>query len=727
MWDLGDRNNTSFPQKVNEALRRVPYKEGEPLRYHQKLVHEYIKNSGVRGVLAYHSLGSGKSRLAAAVAVSALDEGRRVLFMSTKSLHDNFRADARKYIESDPSLSVTPEQFLERVEFITLNSATVLSHIQRATLSDAEEDVFNIENPEKLRGSLDNSFVIIDEAHNFFNSIANGAKQAGAIYHMIMHARDIRLLFLSGSPIINSPFEITICYNMLAGPLVIEPGVKGTLFSEHYDDFRKQFVAAVAARRDIEVDEDAPLTIANPTKFANRIVGLTSYFNALDSEIKHRFPAVLETKVVTVNMSEAQYTFYAEARDSELEEVRRAAFRPRQTAALQKPAGASSTYRIRSRQYSNFGPPANVYEITRDERNIAHYQFFIDRLTSEQLTPDGLAIIAPKVLALLQNCARHLPDNILKEFRAREAEQNQLGPGLVYSQFLDFGVLLVARVLREHGMMDLTPSAVNKAKDGSRGSFCVISGLIKPEERTRLIDVYNLPNNRDASVCALMLFTRTGAEGINTKRSRHVHILEPFWHKSLPDQVIGRAARMDSHADLPENERTVQPYIYLADYPLSVKNAPRAGSTPLELTTDITLYRRAVHNGIFIESFRRLLQEGAFDCSIHSPNADCRLCNPTDMPLFLPNIHKDLQNPDPCQPFISARIKARSVVVRDDKGNAQEFMYTARQSPGGRLEIHIYQYDPALGGYREVGIEHPLFRAIKAAIEAAEKKRPAED
>ena len=65
------------------------------------------------------------------------------------------------------------------------------------------------------------------------------------------------------------------------------------------------------------------------------------------------------------------------------------------------------------------------------------------------------------------------------------------------------------------------------------------------------------------------------AEGIDLKRIRHVHIMEPFWNYARINQVETRAIRYMSHADLPENEQTVQTYIYLSDYPLFMKNKKR--------------------------------------------------------------------------------------------------------------------------------------------------------
>ena len=69
--------------------------------------------------------------------------------------------------------------------------------------------------------------VIIDEVHNFVRQILNVnseeiGKQKEALrsltfYNWIINAKDIKLVFLSGTPVINKPCEIAILYNMLKG------------------------------------------------------------------------------------------------------------------------------------------------------------------------------------------------------------------------------------------------------------------------------------------------------------------------------------------------------------------------------------------------------------------------------------------------------------------------------------------------------------------------------
>ena len=63
--------------------------------------------------------------------------------------------------------------------------------------------------------------VVIDEVHNFVSRIANkiGKEDSLSIklYEYLMNAEDCRLVFLTGTPMINYPNEIGILFNMLRG------------------------------------------------------------------------------------------------------------------------------------------------------------------------------------------------------------------------------------------------------------------------------------------------------------------------------------------------------------------------------------------------------------------------------------------------------------------------------------------------------------------------------
>ena len=66
-----------------------------------------------------------------------------------------------------------------------------------------------------------NNVIIIDEVHNFVREIINESVPANIFYNWIVDAEDIKIVFLSGTPIINKPAEVAILFNMLRGSLLV--------------------------------------------------------------------------------------------------------------------------------------------------------------------------------------------------------------------------------------------------------------------------------------------------------------------------------------------------------------------------------------------------------------------------------------------------------------------------------------------------------------------------
>ena len=127
--------------------------------------------------------------------------------------------------------------------------------------------------------NLENKVIIIDEAHNLFNSIVNGSKIANEFYDIIMNTKKIKLIFLTGTPIINNPFEIAVAFNMLYGKIISNDKSLNnkknyhTILPEYYADFQKYFV-------DISSN-----SLKNEDKFKNRIYGLVSYYGDMYNNI----------------------------------------------------------------------------------------------------------------------------------------------------------------------------------------------------------------------------------------------------------------------------------------------------------------------------------------------------------------------------------------------------------------------------------------------------------
>ncbi len=156
------------------------------------------------------------------------------------------------------------------------------------------------------------------------------------------------------------------------------------------------------------------------------------------------------------------------------------------------------------------------------------------------------------------------------------------------------------------------------------------------------VDIVNSDDNKDGQIIKIIVGTVVSGEGIDYKRIRQVHIINPWHNNTRLYQVIGRAARHCSHKDLPSNERnvtvfkysTAPPQIYykyiyqlsqlikdgLVNSNISKTETENFVFTYHDLfteTSDEKLYRRIEHKDIFVKKIERVLKTNAVDCFLN--------------------------------------------------------------------------------------------------------------
>lgn len=82
-------------------------------------------------------------------------------------------------------------------------------------------------------------------------------------------------------------------------------------------------------------------------------------------------------------------------------------------------------------------------------------------------------------------------------------------------------------------------------------------------ERSKLIETFNNKNNSHGEQIKCCVFSSAGTEGISLLNIRDLIIMDIPWSGSLLEQIFGRAIRLHSHKDLPENERMVEIHILM--------------------------------------------------------------------------------------------------------------------------------------------------------------------
>lgn len=139
--------------------------------------------------------------------------------------------------------------------------------------------------------------------------------------------------------------------------------------------------------------------------------------------------------------------------------------------------------------------------------------------------------------------------------------------------------------------------------DFNQARYMVIAGdheklSHKMEEELKIA---TSPENKDGKQIKIIIGSVVASEGIDFKRIRSLHILEPWIHLNRIEQTIGRGIRFCSHGDLDEEQKNVLIYLH-STYNHNDKE-----------TIDSLIYRYAEKKAIDIGEIEDILKREAID------------------------------------------------------------------------------------------------------------------
>jgi hypothetical protein len=442
-------------------------------------------------------------------------------------------------------------------------------------------------------------------------------------------------------------------------------------------DIRDEFI-------DMFIDTDSA-NVKDTNLFKRRILGLTSYFRSASEKLLPSF-IINESggnyHIVANEMSDYQFSKYEKIRKDEAEQEKRKRIMSKKKKPNDELFEIASSYRIFSRAACNYvfpEPPgrpmpnrsendtidevnfdavpneqimdADVYSNQEDieqgniddnldySQRIQNALKFLSDNASDYLTPKALEIYSPKFLSILSNLTN----------------PEYTGLHLIYSQFRTIeGIGIMKLVLEANGFAHFKIKKKSEGewtldmRNNKKPKFILYTGTETAEEKEILRNIYNsqwefIPtglreeiekihdNNLMGEVIKIIMITSSGAEGINLRNTRYTHIIEPYWNMGRIDQVVGRARRICSHEDLPENLRNVQVFIYLTTFSekqstdnnnkeLIIRDISKLDNkTPI--TTDESLYEIARIKDNINQQLLTAVKESAIDCSLYSKNS----------------------------------------------------------------------------------------------------------
>ena len=226
------------------------------------------------------------------------------------------------------------------------------------------------------------------------------------------------------------------------------------------------------------------------------------------------------------------------------------------------------------------------------------------------------------------------PDNI-KKYSGKIASicniiKQSTGIVMVYSQFIDGGVVPIALALEEMGftrygfashtksLFETAPTAqvdattfktLAETEDKEKfhpAKYVMITGD-KSFSPNNLADLKHVtgPANKHGEQIRVVLITKAAAEGLDFKNIRQLHVLEPWYNMNRVEQIIGRGVRNLSHCMLPFEERNVEIYLHAT--------TPDGDAEP----ADLYVYRYAEKKAMQIGTITRILKEISVDCILN--------------------------------------------------------------------------------------------------------------
>lgn len=671
-----------------------------------------------KNALVYHGLGSGKTATAINVYNVLFNYNPKwnVFILIKASLHDDpWLKDLKKFLPKNEY-----EQRMKNITFI---------HYDAPNADKIFIDAI------KASDSSNQNIYIFDEAHNFIrnvygNIMSKSGRRALTIYEYIKQEKEAndnsRVLLLTGTPAVNEPYELALIFNLL----------RPNTFPDTESEFKRIYIS----------NDENGHEILNPNArnmFQRRIMGLVSYYIGSDPSLF----ASTTLNIKKVEMSDYQKDVYSGYEYME-EQMER---------------NNTSTYKTYTRQSSNFVfPPMGDYngenrprpskfkisekeaeEIIRGrsdkvtgkkkdmdlasvQRNIDMYinavnsyiEAFKDHLDAKNThdkekghtLKDDIEIFKTKYKYKYKDFMKKHENksSLLKAMHKSSAKftamlfysLRSVGPIIIFSNFVKMeGIQIIKIYMSYFGFKDYR----NKSSDDYY-RYTEFHGDVSKEERKQNMTNWNNINNLRGEKIKIVLVAPAGAEGINLKYVRQIHIMDPYWNEVRIRQLIGRGLRMDSHLDLPKEERHIDVFRY---------HAVKKDAT--KKSTDQKIFDLAEAKQNRIDSFLLSIKEVAFDCELfknHNMNEQSYSCFQFNQKSYFNKLIGPAYKQDV---FYDSKINDGLNALNSEikKIKVYEIQAKIRTDDEEFTEVATYWYDPKTGIVYDHQYDFPLGKIQK--------------
>jgi hypothetical protein len=690
-------NDTQYEGTIHDVEERANLLSNLEfeLSPHQNFVKNYLSShTPYNSLLLFHGLGTGKTCSAIGICeehrdyIKQTNTNSKIIVVASPTVQDNFKlqlfnANILKSVngewlinncignklinEVNPThtKNIPKEKLISKINKIINSSYEFMGYREFANYIEKKQTA-NVdfkkwstnEQMSRMKRNLklefDSRFICIDEVHNIRNSDDNENKRiANQLTFLVKSASNMRLLFLSGTPMFDNYKEIIWLINIMN--MNDRRGI--IKISDVFDakgNFRKAEKGEFETGRDVLIRKATGYVSfvrgENPYTFPYRIypdlfspentfnnipvpkenvIGGKLVENKIDTLTKHNlfvlkvgsYQSMIYNGIIKSHNSE---TADLGKEDNKLSYTKLQ--EPIQSLNISFPI--NNDYAGEQNIEDSLARGTVPIKQSIGTKGLKSVMDYVDDRTSDNMLK-GMFQYKPWVqksehanfftrenIGKYSSKMEHISDSIRKS----------KGVILIYSQYLDGGLIPMALVLESMGITRYgekkkslfknppvspvdykTMETIQKGKTSSAAKYAMITGdkRLSPNNINEIIHVTD-DDNKDGKHIKVILISMAGSEGVDLKFIRQVHILEPWFNLSRPDQTIGRAVRNNSHRLLPYSERNVQIFMYAT----TLDNPEREAA-------DVSVYRSAEYKALLVGNVTRLLKEISVDCFLN--------------------------------------------------------------------------------------------------------------
>lgn len=591
-------------------------KKGKYFR-HQEMARRLINNETPYSKMLFeHDPGTGKTCIIAAIAEANKHMvNTPIVFVSSQIQELNLKKTISRECLPGKYLDVTDEDISQRVrnrgytslinqdfEFKTLQK---FSH--KIMTTDNSGERINNMSDESIIEMFSNRLIIIDEAHRVRQTVEQDSVVYEAFWRLLHVAKDLKVILLSGTPESDKARDFAYTMNLILPEDEQLPETdyddimfdEDELSSEGKEMLKKAVTGRVSYLRgvitgEVRVIENGQL---NPWGEDYEDWRLATRSSVLEDEVVW----TKGMKVVPLRMSPFQERILRES--STKREVTRTGKEGVEGGAFSSFEKEAAIFVWGDGSYGSEGFRRHVkstgMEQTTAMRRLGlragrtSYEFKTREIRND--VRDNLQKYSAKFYYIIEK---------LRELTTKG------GKAFIFSPFIENGNLMLLTMIMK---LVLGYREGGEITDWERASktprFVILSGSSGEGDNAmiRLIDTFNHPNNKRGEYINVILGTEKISEGITLKGIREYFSFRADHRRKFILQAERRGARIGSHSQLPEAEKTMTVNRLVAAYSDGDVFAE-------EPTRDIQIYRQIEQKNAYISEQKRFRKIHAVDC-----------------------------------------------------------------------------------------------------------------